>query len=220
VAAAERLRVLQEAEVMSRGRVEIARELHDVVAHHVSLIAVRAATARYSLPDLTPSSERAFDEIAEQARTALTELRTVLGVLRSPQAAPAQAPQPRLADIEDLVGRVRAAGARVELTVTGSRQVPESVQLCGYRIVQEALTNARRYAPDGAVTVELDYRADALAVRVLDDGGTTAAGAGAGSGYGLIGMRERVATLGGTLQAGPAGRGFVVSALLPLESIA
>jgi len=216
-AVAERVRALTEAEAASRGRVGIARELHDVVAHHVSLIAVRAATARYSLLDLSPPVERAFDEIAEQARTALGELRTVLGVLRTPQLPPEQAPQPRLADIEDLVDRVRAAGGRVDVSVTGSGRVPESVQLCGYRIVQEALTNAGRYAPDGAVTVELDYRPDALTVRVLDDGGTAAAGQAAGSGYGLIGMRERVAMLGGTLQAGPAGRGFAVSAVLPLE---
>lgn len=215
-AAAARVRVLQEADAASRGRVGIARELHDVVAHHVSLIAVRAATARYSLLDLSPPAERAFDEIAEQARIALTELRTVLGVLRAPQVAPEQAPQPRLADIEDLVDRVRAAGGRVDVTVTGSGPVPESVQLCGYRIVQEALTNAGRYAPGGVVSVELDYRPDALAVRVLDDGGTVATTTPPGSGYGLIGMRERVAMLGGTLQAGRDGRGFAVSAVLPL----
>ncbi len=169
------------------------------------------------MPELSPAAERAFDEIAEQARTALTELRTVLGVLRTPQAVAEHAPQPRLADVESLVQQVRAAGGRIELAVSGERPVPASVQLCGYRIVQEALTNAGRYAPGGAVRVELDYLSDALAVRVRDDGGTARVPAAPGSGYGLIGMRERVAMLGGSWRIGPAGAGFAVEVLLPLQ---
>jgi signal transduction histidine kinase len=218
-AVAARVLALQEADAASRGRVGIARELHDVVAHHVSLIAVRAATARYSMPDLSPAAERAFDEIADQARTALSELRTVLGVLRSPDVVPDQAPQPSLKDVQALVEQVRAAGAQVELAVSGARPVPDSVQLCGYRIVQEALTNAGRYAPGATVQIELNFQPQSLAVRVRNDAATAAPAQPAGSGYGLIGMRERVAMLDGTLHTGPCGDGFIVDAVLPLSAL-
>ena len=214
--AAAELRALHEADAVSRGRVGIARELHDVVAHHVSLIAVRAATARYSMPDLAPDAERVFDEIAEQARTALTELRTVLGVLRTPEVIPDQAPQPTLNEVAALIEQVRSAGNRVELSVSGERPVQESVQRCGYRIIQEALTNATRYAPGSIVRVELAYQPSALTVRVCDDGGSRPTPQPVGSGFGLIGMRERVGLVGGTLRTGPRGTGFAVEASLPL----
>jgi signal transduction histidine kinase len=219
--AAARLRVLEESDALSRSRVEVARELHDVVAHHVSLIAVRAATARYALPGLPDPAGQAFDEIAEQARTALTELRTVLGVLRvGAGEALGQAPQPGLGDIGELVRRVRASGGQVALTVHGSQPVPASVQLCGYRIVQEALTNAGRHAPGAAVTVNVERQPGALTVRVRNDGPARPAAGPSGAGYGLIGMRERVSMLGGRLDAGPEGNGFAITAVLPLGAAA
>jgi len=146
--AAERLRYLSERDAVARERASIARELHDVVAHHVSIIAVRAATAPYAVPGLTEPGQDAFAEIAEEARSALTELRVVLGVLRAPGSGSEAAPQPRIADLDGLVSRVAGTGTSATMTVSGTvRQFPGSVELCCYRIVQEALTNARRHAP-------------------------------------------------------------------------
>lgn len=227
-ATAEWVRSLRERDAIGRERASIARELHDVVAHHVSMIAVRAATARYAIAGLPQPGETAFSEIAEEARAALTELRIVLGVLRAPEGESEAAPQPRIADVRDLVRRMTSAGAGVTLTMTGRpRSLPGSVELCGYRIVQEALTNAGRHAPGSHARVELDWRDDAVHITVRDDGrriaaavqvpGAPAAAApAADAGFGLLGLRERVAMLGGQFEAGPdeAG-GFCVSALLP-----
>jgi signal transduction histidine kinase len=254
-AAAEDLRRLSERDAIARERASMARELHDVVAHHVSMIAVRAATAPYAIDGLPPPGKAAFGEIADEARTALTELRTVLGVLRAPDGKPEEAPQPRIAGVGDLVRRMTSAGTDVRMTTTGQAwSLPASVELCGYRIVQEALTNAGRHAPGSQVRVELAYRDDAVRITVRDDGAShraarsrpapaamapaamapaamapvvmapcaRAAGepahgrADAVSGFGLAGLRERVAMLGGQFEAGPdeAG-GFGVSALLP-----
>ncbi|MGW5250873.1 sensor histidine kinase [Streptomyces sp. NPDC004129] len=216
----ERVRGLEERDALARERARIARELHDVIAHHVSMIAVRAATAPYSLADLPEAASAEFGEIAGQARVALEELRTVLGVLRADQGAMDRVPQPRLADLPELLERMPAAGTRVTFQVTGiPRPLPESVELCGYRIIQEALTNSGRRATGSHVVVELGYAPDALRVTIRNDGAAGPAARGgpsAAGGFGLMGMRERVAMLGGEFAAGPDQTGgFRVAASLP-----
>ena len=226
--AANRLRRLSERDAVARERASIARELHDVVAHHVSMIAVRAATAPYAVPDLPGPGQAAFAEIADEARAALTELRVALGVLRSPDGASEAAPQPRIADVDALLSRVASAGTNAYLSVSGQvRQLPGSVELCCYRIIQEALTNASRHAPGSQVRIELGYEADTLSVRIVNDvpptrgehsrGEHSRGGHSRGAvGYGLTGLRERVGMLRGEFQAGPDGQGgFAVSASLP-----
>jgi signal transduction histidine kinase len=216
----EQVRGLEERDALTRERARIARELHDVIAHHVSMIAVRAATAPYALADLPKAASAEFGEIAGQARAALEELRTVLGMLRADQGAMDRIPQPRLADLPDLLDRMPATGTRVTFQMTGTpRPLPESVELCGYRIIQEALTNSGRHAAGSHVAVELGYASDALRISIRDDGTGVSAARGspsAAGGFGLMGMRERVAMLGGEFKAGPdqAG-GFRVAASLP-----
>jgi signal transduction histidine kinase len=221
-AAAEQVKVLSQRDVLARERASIARELHDVVAHHVSMIAVRAGTAPYAIAGLPGPGQDAFAEIAREARTALTELRVVLGVLRDPARLSGAAPQPRLGDLEALLERVRRAGTDVSWSVAGpARMLPASVELCGYRIVQEAVTNAGRHAPGSRVTVTMAYEPDALSVTVANTAAGSAPGraapdCGPGPGFGLVGLRERVAMLGGQVTAGPvAGGGFEVRAVLP-----
>jgi signal transduction histidine kinase len=224
-----RVRDLSERDVIATERASIARELHDVVAHHVSMIAVRAATARYTVPQLSAASHAAFAEIAEEARTALTELRVVLGVLRSPGGGepgqPMAAPQPRIADLQGLLDRVASLGASATMTVTGQeRPLPGSVELCCYRVVQEALTNAGRHAPGSSVDVRVGYEPDALTVRVANGpgaGGRPLRRVPGEGGYGLAGLRERVAMLGGQFRAGDdADGGFAVIASLPVPETA
>jgi signal transduction histidine kinase len=214
-----RLQSFAERDAVARERARIARELHDVVAHHVSTIAVRAATLPYEVGDLPPPARAAIAEIAAGARAALADLRAVLGVLRAPADEADGAPQPRLADLPALIARVQSAdpGTRILLTVDGpQRPIADGVHVCGYRIIQEALTNAVRHAPGSKVQVEVWYGADELTVAVRDDGASGVLPSDGGGGYGLIGMRERVAMLGGTLKAGPRpGGGFEVVAVLP-----
>jgi signal transduction histidine kinase len=197
-------------------RTRIARELHDVVAHHMSLIAVRAETAPYRLSDLTEPVRAEFGSLSDVAREALTEMRRLLGVLRQDQPA-GLAPQPQLSDLSALVDATRQSGVSVELSVPSALgQVPSGVALCAYRIVQEALSNASRHAPGAAVTVSLDHDAGAVLLRVANGPGGPARNEHE-PGHGLTGMRERVALLGGSLSAGTApDGGFVVSAVLPL----
>ena len=223
-AAAEQVKYLSARDVVARERASIARELHDVVAHHVSMIAVRAATAPYAITGLPEPGETAFAEIADEARAALTELRVVLGVLRSPDGKSEAAPQPRIADLDLLLGRMVSAGTAVTMTVTGQvRPLPGSVELCCYRIVQEALTNAGRHAAGSRVRVELCYQPEALRVRVGNgpdaDGRVGQRRAASGEpvlGYGLTGLRERVAMLRGEFGAGPDGQGgYNVTVVLP-----
>jgi signal transduction histidine kinase len=225
-AVTEQVRDLAERDVRARERAGIARELHDVIAHHVSMIAVRAATAPYAIGDLAPLARSEFEEIAGQARIALAELRAVLGVLRADDGAVDRMPQPRLGDVPSLLDRMRSAGMMVALRTAGrARPLPESVELCGYRIVQEALTNVGRHAPGSQVVVELLYTPYALRVTITDDGaGSPLAAvergnASSATGFGLVGMRERVITLGGEFDAGrdQAG-GFRVTAWLPAPS--
>jgi signal transduction histidine kinase len=200
-------------------RTRIARELHDVVAHHMSLIAVRAETAPYRLTGLSESAQAEFSSLSEVAREALAEMRRLLGVLRHDQPA-ALAPQPQLADLPALVDAARQAGAPVEFSApTTLSQVPAGVGLCAYRIVQESLSNASQHAPGAPITVSIDAGRGAVLLRVANGPGGHPAPNGSEHrpGHGLTGMHERVALLGGSLTAGPApDGGFVVSAVLPL----
>jgi signal transduction histidine kinase len=169
-----RLTAVQREQAVMRERARIARELHDVVAHSVSMIAVQAETAPYTMENLSPEARAGYAEIARTARGALVEMRRLLNVLRADaKAEPESAPQPRLEELPQLVDQHRGAGGHVDLTVRGEpRSLSATVELSAYRIVQEALTNARRHAPGAEVHVELTYLPDRLAVRVLDDGGS------------------------------------------------
>ncbi|MBO2439880.1 hypothetical protein J4557_20350 [Actinomadura nitritigenes] len=157
-----------------RERARIARELHDVVAHSVSMIAVQAETAPYTMDDLSPEARAGYTEIARTAREALVEMRRLLSVLRAdakPEPEAANSPQPRLDRLPDLIEQHRGAGGVVDLAVHGDpRALSTTVELSAYRIVQEALTNARRHAPGAGVHVDLTFLPDRLAVRVRDDG--------------------------------------------------
>jgi signal transduction histidine kinase len=212
-------------------RARIAREMHDVVAHHMSMIAVQAETAPYRLSDpsgttptnLSEHTVAEFTSLSAAARDALTDLRRVLGVLRSDEA-PERRPQPQLGDVAQLVEATRRAGVPVELSMSiGDDYVPASVGLCAYRIVQEALSNAGRHSPgsDVAINIERDQRLIRLAVT---NGPSPSADPTAATeaperreGHGVTGMRERVALLGGSLSAVPTqDGGYAVSATLPL----
>jgi signal transduction histidine kinase len=211
-------------EYEARGeRARIARELHDVVAHHISMIAVQAETARLATPGMPPDGARQLLAIGDTARTALTEMRRLLGVLREDaDTGTTRQPQPGLHQLVELVDDARAsAGATTRLVVRGCvAPLDPGIELTVYRIVQEALTNARRHAPGAAVDVELDYAADALVVRVRDNGpgpsGALATDGSSTGGHGILGMRERAAAGGGRLWVGaaPVG-GFLVEATLP-----
>jgi signal transduction histidine kinase len=195
-------------------RARIARELHDVVAHQMSMVAVQAETARLTTPGMPVEGQQRLAEIGDTAREALTEMRRLLGVLRSDEAAQL-APQPGLDRVDELVSAARAGGSSVRLTLSGAAAVlPPGVDLTAYRIVQEALSNARRHAPGADVDVTLGFGAGRLAIRVRDHGPGPA---GDIDGHGLQGMRERVAMVGGSLHTGAApGGGFAVEADLPL----
>ncbi len=193
----------------------IARDVHDVVAHNLSVIVVQA-TAAEAVFDSDPSeARRAVRTIGSTGRQALDELRRVLGVVRDNDAL---APQPTLTTLDELIGHVRAAGLDVDLAVTGERrELPPALELSAYRIIQEALTNTLRHASARRAVVNLRFDTDALVLEVIDDG-TLGEKAGSGSsGRGLIGMHERAAAFGGELHAGlePNG-GFRVAARLPL----
>jgi signal transduction histidine kinase len=200
-------------------RARIARELHDIVAHHISMIAVQAETGRMATPGLPEAGAQRLSAIGDTARTALTEMRRLLGVLRedAEDDEPGLRPQPGLQQLNELLDQAReASGSAARLILSGA-PVPldPGVDLAGYRIVQEALTNARRHAPGAGVDVELRYRDDGLTVRIRDNGPGPLVDAPAG-GLGLAGMRERATAVGGQLHSGPAvGGGFLVEATLP-----
>ncbi|WP_051945118.1 sensor histidine kinase [Streptacidiphilus rugosus] len=204
-------------------RSRIARELHDVVAHHMSMIAIQAEAAPYKEPDLPEQTRRTFAAIREASTTALTEMRRVIGLLREEDEGAERAPQPGIDSIPDMVRAARRAGMQVDLTLTGGPERPSTVlDVSVYRIVQEALSNAGRHAPGAHVAIEVDRNADGVRIHVADDGcpaSTTASPPpGGNGGHGLTGMRERAALLGGTLRAGRrASGGFEVTAVLPME---
>jgi signal transduction histidine kinase len=196
-------------------RARLARDLHDVVAHHVSLIAVRAETAPYTLPDLQPEAKAVLADIATDARSALDELRGVLGVLRRAEdGASARSPQPTLADVATLVQAARTAGEEVALDGDLAARVGSAQGYVAYRVVQEALTNARRHAPGQPVTVAVVADGPRLRVRVATPYLAASDHAG-GAGRGLVGMRERVEALDGELVAGVVDDVFLVEADLP-----
>jgi len=197
-------------------RVRIARELHDVVAHTLSLIIVQSEVLRTNLADEQRRASAA--EIAELGRDAMAELHRTLELLRGGDELAERAPRPVLSELQQLADQSRGGGLDVELGIEGAvRPLPASFELCAYRIVQEALTNARRHAGAAHATVHLRFGADALEVSVEDDGAGAAAAAAPGSaGHGLRGMRERAAMLGGAVSAGPREQGgYRVSAILP-----
>jgi signal transduction histidine kinase len=210
---------LDQAAMAERAR--IARELHDVVAHHVSMIAIQADTARLATPGLPEQGRERLEAIGTTARDTMTELRRLLGVLRSDagEEVDARSPQPGLDRLDELVGGAREAGTPVRLFLAGQvGPLPPGVDLTAYRILQEALTNARRHAPGADVEIELRYRLDTLQLRVRDNGPGPAGPAAEPAGHGLLGMRERAATVGGSLRTGTAdGGGFVVEADLPIR---
>jgi signal transduction histidine kinase len=212
-------------------RIRIARELHDAVAHTVSVMTLQVGGVRRQLDtDAHRTRERAvLLDVEKLGREAVAELHRTLGVLRSPEedaagtepgVGPApQAPQPRLADLPQLAARVSAAGAPVEVRVEGSpRPLPAGLELAAYRVVQEALTNVLKHGGGATARVALTYSDDDIVVQIEDDGPAQADAADAGPpGHGLAGMRERVALYGGRFEAGPLpGCGFAVRATLPL----
>jgi signal transduction histidine kinase len=201
-----------------RGR--IARELHDVVAHSVSVMVVQAGAARRSVAAHPDQATAALTQIESTGRQALAEMRRLLGLLRDGQdGTAALTPQPSLAHLDSLLAAAREAGLPVELTVEGEpRQLPAGIDLSAYRIVQEALTNSLKHAGPAKATVRVRYGARALDVQVSDNGRGAARVADDGHTHGLIGMRERVALFGGALEVGSRpGGGFLVAARLPLD---
>ncbi|MEO5878265.1 MAG: histidine kinase [Streptosporangiaceae bacterium] len=235
-----RLDAAQREQVVMRERARIARELHDVVAHSVSMIAVQAETAPYTMQSLSAEAHEGYAEIARTAREALVEMRRLLGVLRSDAPGDAEVtPQPRLDRLPELIDQHRGAGGAAGLAVRGAEHpLSATLELSAYRIVQEALTNVRRHAPGAQVQVELTYHQDRLAVRVHNDPAHAATQVferpltsetrldgipvvtdppGSG-GHGLIGMQERAAMLGGRFAAGPSSDGgFQIDAELPFR---
>jgi signal transduction histidine kinase len=218
LAAAEREQEQRTRVAVGDERARIARELHDVVAHSVGIIVIQAEGARRVFDRDPERAREALDTIEQTARTALTDMRRSLGVLRDQEDAPMREPQPGLAELDGLLEQAREAGLEVELEVEGEpRILPRGVDLSAYRIVQEALTNTIKHAGPVRSRVLLRYGERELAVEVADDGpGPSVNGAGTSSGLGLLGMRERVASHGGEVEAGSgADGGFVVRASLP-----
>jgi signal transduction histidine kinase len=216
----ERIAALEE-----RGR--LAREIHDVIAHSVSVIAVQAGAARAVAEQRPDRAREALGAIEEVSKQTMTELRRALGALRGPGDDTAMHPAPGLDELDDLLEQVRQAGVGVELSTVGERRdLPSGVDLSAYRIVQEALTNAVKHAAPTTARVHISYEPAWLEVVVSDDGPVgdgpprpdLSSDGSKDGGHGLLGIRERVAILGGTFEAGPSGSGFEVRARLPLET--
>ncbi|MGW2820157.1 sensor histidine kinase [Streptomyces sp. NPDC001443] len=203
-------------------RTTIARELHDVVAHHMSVVAIQAEAAPYRVENPPPELERAFAVIRENAVAALTELRRVLGVVRAEDYEAPEAPQPTLADLDTLLANVREAGPDVTKVVTGAvRELPQGVELSAYRIVQEALSNTLRHAPGADARVEIGYVLGGLGLRIVNGPvpDPSSVKPSPGAGHGVTGMRERVAMLNGEMTAGPTDEGgYEVTVFLPVTT--
>jgi signal transduction histidine kinase len=206
---------LEREQAAEQERLRIARELHDVVAHNVSVIAIQAGAARVS----GNSSHEALKAIETSARDTLSELNRLVGVLRRGPSGPELTPQPGLAQVETLVRPLRDAGVDLTLKITGERRdLPAALDLSAFRIVQEALTNVLKHARASRAEVTIDYSTDAVTVAVTDNGSGATAPVGASTGHGLIGMRERVDLFGGELTTGSSALGgFTVRARLPIE---
>jgi signal transduction histidine kinase len=200
-------------------RQRIARELHDVVAHHMSVIAIQAEAAPYKVAEPSPELAESFAQIRVSALEGLSELRRGLGVLRTTED-PQIAPQPGLERLDEVVASARNGGLTIEVTAIGeARLLPQGVALSAHRILQEALSNVMKHAPGASVTVEIAYTSAALRLRVVNGpGADPRTVAESGGGHGLVGMRERVTMLGGELTTGPEpSGGFAVAAVLPLQ---
>ena len=202
-------------------RTTIARELHDVVAHHMSVVAIQAEAAPYRVENPPPELEQAFLTIRENAVAALTELRRVLGVVRAEDYEAPDAPQPTLAELDRLLANVGEAGLRAEKTVTGAvRELPQGVELSAYRIIQEALSNTLRHAPGAAAQVEIGYVLGGLGLRVVNGPPTGLVKPSPGAGHGITGMRERVAMLDGEMTAtSTADGGYEIAAFIPVQMV-
>jgi signal transduction histidine kinase len=199
-------------------RLRIAREMHDVLAHTIAAINVQAGVAGDVIDEAPDKARASLQEIRRQSRDAIAELKATVGVLREGSTAAPRAPAPGLADIDGLIETAAGAGVRVEVSVAGpARPLPATVDLSAYRIVQESLTNVVRHAHASEAIVNVRYDPGAVVLQVRDNGTGDANGTtGDGRGHGLIGMRERAAALGGTLEAGAGpGGGFLVQATLP-----
>lgn len=223
----EREREAQAKVAVAAERARIARELHDVVAHNVSVMVVQADGAAYVLDTAPDQAKKALETISGTGRQALAEMRRLLGVLRTGEHEEGceYVPQPDVEQLDDLIEQCRTSGLPVDYKIEGTpRPLPSGVELTAYRIVQEALTNTRKHGgPNTGASVRLVYFDDGLGLLVEDDGKGALhehyeEGGVDGQGHGLIGMRERVGMVGGTLDAGPRpGGGFRISALLPLK---
>jgi signal transduction histidine kinase len=219
---ARRARIRRDRELaaqtaVAEERVRIARELHDVVAHSMSVMVVQAGAARAVASRDPAALDEALGNVEAAGRAGLAEMRRLLGVLRQDGEEPALSPQPGLANLDDLLARTRAAGLPVEAIIEGTpRPLPAGVDLSAFRIVQESLTNALRHAGDAHARVLLRYLDDVVEIEVADDGLGPVTGDDGRGHHGLAGMRERAGLCGGTVVAGPReGGGFVVRALLP-----
>ncbi|MEV7772033.1 sensor histidine kinase [Kitasatospora sp. NPDC086791] len=214
------------ARAVAEERSRIAREMHDILAHAVSLMVIQAEAGPVVVRSDPDRAIRAFDTIGDAGRDAMVQLRRVLGVLKDPEVGRQLAPQPRLAELADVAERVRGAGLRVELELPGDRVgLPADVEAAAYRIVQEALTNTVKHAGADRATVRVRRTGEVLEVVVSDNGRGVPPAAdrtvvGWSGGRGLVGIRERATACGGRAEAGPGpgGRGFVVSARLPLRA--
>lgn len=212
---AEREREVARREAVVEERARIARELHDAIAHHVSMMVVQAGAERRVLDPSQESTREVLGTIERVGRGALTEMRRLVGMLRSDQPD-ALAPQPSLADVPELVAGLTTAGLPVELQIDGEpRELPVGIELSAYRVIQEGLTNALKHAGGAQVRVHIAYGPRSLELRISDDGAGAPANVPSG-GHGLVGIRERVTLYGGELEAGerPEG-GFVLRVLLP-----
>jgi signal transduction histidine kinase len=214
---AERERDVAAREAVVEERARIARELHDVIAHHVSMIVLQAGAERRVLGEANASTREVLETVEQSGRSALTEMRRLLGMLRGDANEPLT-PPPGLDDVPTLVGQLREAGLRVELRIDGERRaLPVGIELSAYQIVQKALTNALKHAGDARATVHVRYGPDSLELEIADDGAGSITRA-SGGGHGLVGMRERVALYDGRFDASrnPSG-GFAVRVVLPIR---
>lgn len=219
-ALAERTREDEARRRVDVERLRIARELHDVIAHTMSTINVQAGVAVHVSKDLPEPAAAALRAIRDASKNGLRELRAILNVLRQADETDPRDPTPSLADLGALITTVQQAGLPAELAIGGQpRTLPAAVELAGYRIVQESLTNTIRHAGPATASVSLDYGQQQLRIAVADTGTGTGAATGSDNpGHGLLGMRERATALGGTFHAGPTTRGgFQVAACLPIE---
>jgi signal transduction histidine kinase len=215
----ERDRDQQSQLAVADERARIAREMHDIVAHHISVMIALADGAGFITRTKPDQAEEIMGRVSDTGRQALDEMRRLLGVLRDNSPQPALAPQPAVADLDELLGTVRAAGLPTQLTVTGQPYpLPSSAQLVVYRLVQEALTNVLKHANATRARVRLDYCPGHVLQVEVTDNGRGASGPPAPGRHGLTGMRERAAVFGGTVEAGPqAGGGWRVSIRLHLQ---